>query len=104
VNWLRKHLQLPAVDAAGTAQLVADLDSEQFERRQQAGKALEVLGDLALPALRQALKKTPALEVQRRLEELLAKLPHQVLAGEPLRCWRALEVLERNGTRKPGSC
>lgn len=55
-------------------QWLADLDSEQFQTREKAELGLQKMGQDAKPFLRAALKAGPALEVRRRLEELLDKL------------------------------
>ena len=60
--------------------------------------ALERLGELTEPAVRQALagKRTP--ESRRRLEQILEPLDEPVASPEALRVLRAVEVLERLGT------
>lgn len=60
-------------------------------------QALEDLGELAEPALRQALAQRPHLEVRRRLEQLLAKLAPDLPPAQ-LQVLRALAVLEWIGT------
>ncbi len=73
--------------------LVADLDSEQFAVRQEAETELEKMGPMIEPALRDALKNKPSLEVRRRIEALLGKW-----TGERLRIMRALEAIEHMNT------
>jgi hypothetical protein len=94
---IKAHLH-PAIlpDSPEVARLLADLDSDQFDKREKADKALEKLGDSVEPALLEALKNQPSPEMKRRLEELLDK----ARSWPPgfLRKWRALEVLERIGT------
>jgi hypothetical protein len=94
---IKAHLH-PAIlpDSPEVARLLADLDSDQFDKREKADKALEELGDSVEPALLEALKNQPSPEMKRRLEELLDK----ALSWPPgfLRKWRALEVVERIGT------
>jgi len=99
VPFLKKALR-PAVapDEKIVAQLIANLDSQEFNVRKQATAELEKLGELAFPALRRALQAQPPLEARRRLENLLARGKGRVLAGERLRNHRAIEVLERVGT------
>jgi len=79
------------------APLLADLDSDAFAVREKAMQELEKLGDLAEPALRQALTAGPSPEVARRVHQLLEK---RDLARSPerLRALRAVEVLEQIGT------
>jgi WD40 repeat protein len=104
VPYLSGRLQ-PASDPGGKIQpLLAQLDSDHFAQRQQAERELLGLADLAEPSLRTAARESPSPDVRRRAERLLAKLEvkkehgPRVLAGEPLRQWRAVEVLERIGT------
>jgi hypothetical protein len=101
VAYLRKQLQLvPAVDEKRLAKLIADLDSNQFAVREEASKALESLGELAVGACRKALQGHPAAEVRRRLEALLEKEAKSASEPSPerLRTLRAIEVLEHIGT------
>jgi RNA polymerase sigma factor (sigma-70 family) len=86
----------PPADPKQVARLVADLDSEQFAVRERASTDLERLGEVAEPALRQALRGNVSAEVRRRLGEVLDRL--QVWSPERLRADRALEALERVGT------
>src|SRR5262249_12143578 len=53
-------------DERRIAQLIADLDHEEFGRREQASRDLEALGGKAGPALRQALEGRPSAEVRAR--------------------------------------
>jgi hypothetical protein len=89
----------PATPADGKrlANLVADLDSNHFERRRQAESQLQGLGELAGPALRRALADDPPLGLQQRLHRLLAHV-EKTPCGEGLRELRAVEVLELIGS------
>jgi RNA polymerase sigma factor (sigma-70 family) len=104
---LRERMQrVASVDERRIARLVADLDNDQFETREEATKRLHELGELAEPLLRKALAEKPSPELRRRVENLLAQLdpsrsPTQmrtVRAVELLECLRTTEarqVLER---------
>jgi RNA polymerase sigma factor (sigma-70 family) len=95
--YLKQRLQpVPEPDPKRVAQLIAGLDSDEFEVREKATKELAALGEPVQPALRQASKGPPSAEVRKRLEGLLA--PHRVPTGEVLRVLRAIWVLERIGT------
>src|SRR5579885_585970 len=61
-------------DAARLAQLIGDLDAPRFVAREKAMATLESLGELAEPALQQALARNPTVEVRKRLETLLDKV------------------------------
>jgi hypothetical protein len=86
------------VNAKRLARLIADLDNERFEARQQATTELEELGEQAEVALRQALAGQPRPEARRRLEQLVEKLAEPVPSPDRLRVLRAVEVLEYSGT------
>jgi RNA polymerase sigma factor (sigma-70 family) len=96
---LREHLKpvLP-LPAEKVSPLIADLDNESFEKRQEAVKQLKALGAGAAPALRQALDGTPTAETKRRLQEVLAA--HKSLSAEAVRELRAVIALERIGNRE----
>jgi RNA polymerase sigma factor (sigma-70 family) len=82
-----------AADARRVARLLMELDSEEFAARDRAARALEKIGEVALPALRQVLAGKPSLEMRRRVELLVDKV--EALDGERLRAIRAVEALER---------
>src|SRR5262249_51215379 len=77
---------------------IKDLDNEQFEVRDRATAALEKMGELAEPALRQVRQEKPSLEARPRVEQLLEKLDTARTAPEPVRAARAVAVLEQAGT------
>jgi HEAT repeat protein len=97
---LRRQLgPATAPDPKQLARLIADLDDDQFEVREKATRALEELGSLARPALRQALETKPSAEVRRRLDALLESLQQfRLTPPEEWRGGRAIDVLERIGT------
>jgi WD40 repeat protein len=95
---LREKIPPKRVDARPEriAMLIADLNSEQFKTRDAAMQSLAELEGSARPALVGALEKTPALEMQRRIEKLLGKLEPQT---EPaLQISRAVQAMELNGS------
>src|SRR5262249_30606730 len=95
VAFLGERLQpVPRASPAETARLLADLDSNRYAVRGRAIKELEGLEEGAAPALREALRGRPTLEVRRRLDLLVERLDVPVRAGERLRVLRAIEVLE----------
>jgi hypothetical protein len=110
VPFLAKRLQTALADAkdrqaaqlAKVPQLLRDLDDDAFAVREKAKTELARLGEVAEPALRQALAKSPSVETRRSLEQLLkkAEAKRQVLSGEALRQVRVVEVLEQIGTRE----
>jgi RNA polymerase sigma factor (sigma-70 family) len=81
-------------------QLIADLDDDEFDKREAATKELEKLGKEAMPALRTALAARPSADVKARLERLLKPLgsADPALTTEQMRQVRAVRVLEQAGT------
>jgi WD40 repeat protein len=88
----------PAPDSKRIAQLIADLDNNQFEAREKANQELDKLGKAAEPVLRQALTGDLSVEVRRRLEHVLARPEEPPSTPESIRLLRAVEVLERIGS------
>src|SRR5262249_14113430 len=54
--------------------LIGQLNSKDFQTRQEASDKLEKLGPPVLPALRKALKADVALEAKRRLEQVIGRI------------------------------
>jgi hypothetical protein len=77
--------------------LIVDLDSSTFTVRDRATKALAELGEAAAPAMREALTNKPALEMRKRLEDLIQRVERKTLSLDELRIVRAIDVLERRG-------
>jgi WD40 repeat protein len=88
------------VDAADLGRLIADLDSEEFRRREEASRELARLGVTAEPAMRAALLGKISLEKRRRLAQLLGKLEgtRRKLSPDELAHVRAVQVLDGVGT------
>lgn len=82
-------------------QLLAELDSPDYQVREQATGQLQSLGELAEAALRQALEDSPSVEVRFRIRRILAGTNAATPISDPER-WRLLRVifwLERLGPR-----
>jgi WD40 repeat protein len=85
------------------ARLLAQLDDEEFERREAATKEMTKLGWAAEVQVRVELKRRSAsAEVRQRLEQVLDGIENGELTGANLRPLRALEVLEQVGTAEAG--
>lgn len=100
---LREKIAPKRVDArpARIAMLMADLNSEQFKTRDAAMQSLAELEEIARPALIGVLKRTPSLEIQRRIEKLLGKLDTATEAALQLsRAVQAMELNESDAARK----
>jgi WD40 repeat protein len=103
VDYLKEHLRpTPTPESGRLAAFVEALGGPKFAARQEAEKELEKLGELAGPALREALRGEPPLALRQRIERLLAKTFGPVPAGDPIRDLRAIELLERIGGE--GAC
>jgi hypothetical protein len=96
VALLSKHLR-PAVgpDEKTLRLLLADLAGNSAAAREKAATELTRLGELARPALEEALKGQPPETVRRQMQEIVNRLnAGPPLADEELRAVRAVEVLE----------
>jgi RNA polymerase sigma factor (sigma-70 family) len=102
VPFLQERLKPKAEgpDEKKLKQLIADLDAEEFDKRETATKDLEKLGQAAESALRAALAAGPSAEAKVRLERLLKLLggEGQTLTAEQQRDVRAVRALEQAGT------
>lgn len=103
VPYLRTHLR--PVDPMGEKRLqqwIADLDHDQLAIREKATTELKNAGAAALHAMRKALAAKPSLETRRRLEPLIEMQEREEWSSTPenLRIRRAMEVLERVGTKQ----
>ena len=95
----KRLLPVAPLDSKQVAQWLADLDSDEFVVRERAATDLAKFGELAVPAMQEALKKKPPLEKRRTLEALLATHGSPVVtAPEQLRGLRAIEALEYLGS------
>ena len=100
VPFLKKHLHpVSRVSPERLHGLVADLDAEDFTRREEASRELAKLGSEAEPVLREVLQSKPSLEMRRRVEALLGGLVCQTaMTPDALPQLRAIQVLEQIGT------
>jgi WD40 repeat protein len=101
VSLLRRRL-LPATPAnpQRMARLLADLDSNRFRLRRRATQELAESYEAAEPALRRVIQGKSSPEVRRQVEGLLRKLREPASSPDHLRLLRAVEALERIGTRE----
>jgi hypothetical protein len=89
-----------ALPHARLRKLVAALGDSKFRVREKARAELESLGELAVPALREALADKPDVEVARQVSRLLQRLEEPGELPAALRLGRVVEVLEQTGTRE----
>src|SRR5262249_21947350 len=73
---------------------LADLGHPEFKKRETAHEEIARAGELVEPALRRSLETTTDVEVRRRLNDLLDRIPRPETRPEQLRALRAIEVLE----------
>jgi RNA polymerase sigma factor (sigma-70 family) len=100
VPFLKEHLRpAPRVAAERLHRMIADLDAEEFARRDASSRAVAKLGIEAESALRKALEGKPSLEVRRRVEALLTEMKCQTeMTPDTLQQLRAIQVLEQIGS------
>jgi len=99
VTFLRQQLSpIPVPDTKSIQQLIADLDNDNFEKREAATAQLTKLREVVEPAMHQALQAKPTLEARKRLERLLAELAERPIPEGELRQLRTLHALELIGS------
>lgn len=103
--YLQERLRGPTVEdklAARVKGLIAKLDDDDFQVREDATAQLQKLGAAAVPFLKAALAATDSAEVRRRIEDLLGtqKGVATDLTPEQERTLRVVRVLEQIGTKE----
>ncbi len=99
ISFLKRRLPAnPPLNPKQLTGLLADLDSDDFDVREQAAKELVVMGHAVAPAVRKLHVSTKSPEVRIRTEAVLVKLIKAGIFAEELRCARAIEVLEYAAT------
>src|SRR5262249_50519506 len=99
VALLKERIQPAApLDTNRAAELITQLDADQFKTRENASRELLKLGELTLPLIEKAMAAPASAETRRRLEELRTKLTTTSLQCDRLRIYRGVEVLELIGT------
>jgi hypothetical protein len=99
VPFLKQRLsKVPPPDASKLRQLIGDLGSERYSVREIAARELDRLGDVAGPALEEALAGRPAVDLRDRLTALLGHIETRQWDGERLRASRSIRALEYAGT------
>jgi len=85
--------------ARSLSQMIADLDADDFDRREAASKQLAAAGAGVAPALRKALEEKPSAEARARIEKLLNAGDNWIVTDpDTLRALRAIWVLQKIGT------
>jgi hypothetical protein len=81
--FLAERLRPVKVDAAAIAKLVKQLDSDDFDTREAAGRELEYLGKFAKAALEKHLTDDSSTEAKRAIRVLIDKMPGDEKAPPP---------------------
>jgi DNA-binding beta-propeller fold protein YncE len=97
---LKPVRELEGDDVKKVARLIDELASDDFAVRKKAMDGLSALGMPVAPQLRAALAKTSDVDVRLRLFVVLRSMDNSALGPDQLRTIRALEVLERIGTKE----
>src|SRR5262249_14200543 len=92
---LRRPLQPDTAGGGHGSKLIRALGDDRYDRREQATRALERLGQHAGAALHKALGQPMSVEARNRAEAILLRLGPG--GGNALGANRAIEVLERLG-------
>jgi hypothetical protein len=102
VPFLRDRLKgaMAAREGEMIDKLIARLDDDDFETREDASRALEKLGARAKPALQAARKATKSAEMRKRIDQVLKAIgPAEIkLNDEQVRFARAVRVLAQTDT------
>jgi WD40 repeat protein len=88
-----RPIAMPAVDLKRIEKLVAALDSEKYAIREQAGKELMTVGELAIVPLQRLLEKPTSPEGRERANLLLKKFGVPSLTPEHQRVLLAIDLL-----------
>jgi hypothetical protein len=72
---LQPRFEHGPIVAARAAELIKQLDADDFDRREAASKELEAMGLWVVRAVQDALKGKTSVEQKKRLEAVLEKLP-----------------------------
>jgi WD40 repeat protein len=98
----RLHSATSSTPPEGIARLVLELNSPDYPVRAKASAELIKQAELAEPALLEAQKKHPTLELRRRIDDLLRLIADSRIkpSEDKLRAWRAVQVLEQINSPK----
>jgi WD40 repeat protein len=99
VTQAAERMPAPApVPAEKLARHVADLESDDFQTREAAVKALGAAGGEAGAVLREVAQKSTSAEARKLAGELLGKIDAPATKTDDLRVLRAVEAMENLGT------
>ena len=99
---IRKRIQpLAAADPEDVRRFVKKLDADDFGAREDADRALRVMGEAAEEELGKVLEGDPSLEVRMRVQSIRGArpaMPIRTFPSEQLRTLRACQILGEIGT------
>jgi len=100
-KFLDRKMQLAKLAEADLlAKCIDRLSGPAFADREKATNELRSFGDMILPQLHAARKKTTDAELRERLDRIIQELGQSAIANSQLQQVRALEVLETIGTKE----
>jgi hypothetical protein len=99
VPFLKDRLKPVKADSKHVAQLIEQLDSEEFARREQAADELNYLGKFIKADLEKALAAKPSAEVKKRVQGMLDRIAGEaaVPGAPPAITGRSVGVSNNNG-------
>jgi hypothetical protein len=102
--YLKTNLPPVKADPKRVAQLIADLDSNQFATRQKAGEELEYLGKYIKNDLEKALASAQGIETKQRIQQLVDRLPKDIKDPKPAQAagqaGQNVQIIQANGRRR----
>lgn len=99
VSFLKDHLKPVKADAKRVAQLVQQMDSDDFSKREEAAAELDYLGKFIKADLEKAMKAKPSAEVKKRVQAMLDRIAGETAtpAVPPALTGRNVAVSNVNG-------
>jgi RNA polymerase sigma factor (sigma-70 family) len=99
VPFLKDRLKPVKVDAKRVAQLIEQLDSDDFARREEAANELDYLGKFIKTDLERAAKDTKSAEVTKRVQDMLGRIASETAgpAAPPALTGNRVEASSVNG-------
>ncbi len=99
VPYLKDHLRPVKADSKRVAQLMAQLDSDDFTKREEAAAELDYLGKFIKADLEKAVAAKPSAEVKKRVQGLLDRIAGEaaIPGAPPAITGRSVGVSNNNG-------
>jgi hypothetical protein len=99
IPFLKEHLKPVKADPKRLAQLFAQLDSEEFAKREEANAELDYFGKFIKADLEKAATDKASAEVKKRIQEMLERIAAEAAgpAAAPALTGRSVSVSNNNG-------